>query len=75
MVHGQIAVVPASIPVEESPAVVPVIRPSTPASLGQQPAVVSAQSPQSPPVTAASQPPPAETEKKRGFWGRIFGKR
>jgi penicillin-binding protein 1A len=73
-VHGQIAVVPASSGVDGVAATVPSIRPSTPGSLGQQPHAATAPSNPSAATTTAQAPPPEEP-KKRGFWGRIFGKR
>ena len=73
-VHGQLATaVPAGEgerPPAPAAAAVP-IRPSTPATLGpQQPPAILAS------PTKPGEPEPAQQpEKKRGFWGRIFGKR
>jgi membrane carboxypeptidase/penicillin-binding protein len=65
---GQLAAI-ASAPGTDRETVAPVLRPTTPATIGGQQGTVA-----SAPTPAPTPEPAAKPEKKKGFWGRIFGR-
>jgi penicillin-binding protein 1A len=72
--QGQLATITASTPGLNGTAAAPVLRPTTPATIGSRPGTDV-------PAAAAPAPEPKpekekekEKEKKRGFWGRLFGR-